>query len=132
MAATLAPHQRAGRVIRLLGYLAFIGCVGIALAIGIPLVAQPGHAGDAWKLAPLLLILLVPMLVLSIGAAVKEHKPWGRVAGNIYGILLLFGFPIGTIAGVYVLWNLTKWDEAPAAPADGGGNGTRDRLPPSL
>src|ERR1041384_994572 len=50
------------------------------------------------------------VLYLVIGKAVKEHKPWGRVAGIVLGVLLLSGIPIGTIIGAYLLWCLIgKW-----------------------
>lgn len=30
-------------------------------------------------------------------------KPWGRTLSRVVGVLLLFGFPVGTLIGIYIL-----------------------------
>ena len=48
-----------------------------------------------------------------LGNAVKAHKNWARVIGIIYGILILFGFPLGTFIGAFILSYLIKgWEVA--------------------
>lgn len=56
---------------------------------------------------------VVFMVMLGVGHGVIAYgaasaAPWARVASQVVGCLLLFGFPIGTAIGVYLLVNL-KW-----------------------
>ncbi len=44
--------------------------------------------------------------VIAFGAA--RSAPWARIASMVVGGWMLFGFPIGTVIGVYLLVNL-KW-----------------------
>lgn len=115
MSATLKPYEKAGRLFRLLGWLQLIagGCLGLAILI--PAMAQgkgqSGMAGPVAVGAALIFMLLASVFMLYLGAAVKRHENWGRTAGIVLAIIQLFGFPIGTILGGYILWCLIKgWD----------------------
>ncbi len=60
----------------------------------------------------LIFFFLLTYFQFVLGTALKQHKQWGRKVGIGYAILQLFGFPIGTIAGAYILYCLIKgWDE---------------------
>ncbi|MBI3566437.1 MAG: hypothetical protein HY079_14685 [Elusimicrobia bacterium] len=109
----LTPYQKAGRLIRLIAWLQVVAFVGIVAAIAIPMFATGRTPPPTSLLA--LLFLLLPFLYFKIGTAVKEHQDWGRIGGVIVGFLMLFGFPIGTLLGGYILWCLIKgWDASPA------------------
>jgi hypothetical protein len=111
----MKKYERAGRLFRLLGWLSLI--FG-AIAIAIPLLTSLSEISQApiGSLIPLLSLVVVvvgmSIFQLKVGAAIKEHKDWGRTAGIILGIIQLIGFPIGTIIGAYILWCLIKgWNE---------------------
>lgn len=43
----------------------------------------------------------------------REGKTYGKVLSRIFGTLWLFGFPLGTILGIYVLSRTgSKWKES--------------------
>lgn len=110
----LLPHEQAGRLIRLLGYIVLIIGGGLALALILPSMLSKGAGFPVLKMVFLLfLISAVPAFLIYLGGAVKRHEPWARVAGIIYGVILLGGFPIGTIPGIYILWSLGfNWNPA--------------------
>lgn len=59
------------------------------------------------------LIFSIPALVHFFAAkGLREKKGWARPLSIVIGILLLFGFPIGTICGVIILYQLLgkQWD----------------------
>ncbi len=47
---------------------------------------------------------------LFIAAGIAKGRPWARIAGAAMGVLLLFGFPVGTVLGVLVLMGLLGRD----------------------
>ncbi|MFZ6640098.1 hypothetical protein ACO0LL_10185 [Undibacterium sp. TC4M20W] len=53
-------------------------------------------------------VLVAIHFFTSVGAQKKE--PWARGASIVLGILMLFGFPIGTILGIVLLSN-SNWNE---------------------
>jgi hypothetical protein len=113
MTTSLRGCEMAGRSIRALGWLQLIAVLGIWAAVLIPFFAK----GETPPLRAvfILLVLLMPVFSLSLGKAVKEHKQWGRTVGIVYSSLLLFGFPVGTLMGAYILYYLVKkWDDQPA------------------
>ena len=115
MAKKLRLYEKAGRVIRLLAWVSGISALAIAAAVIIPLVAkpEPAEAGPiAVVVIVLALIVLFVFFQLALGAAIKQHKAWGRNVGIGYGVILLLGFPIGTLVGAYCLNCLIKgWDQ---------------------
>lgn len=117
MKKPLAPHEKVGRVVRLMGYLGFVTFAAIAVAVAVPMLFDSEPMGPILQFVPMLLLLLIPVFLLWLGSAIKQHKDWARTVGLLYGALLLIGFPIGTIVGVYILWNLIlKWDEEVTGP----------------
>lgn len=115
MLKTLPPHEKAGRLIRLVGWISMIGFVGICVAIMLPVIAQ--------KEAPpassyfLLLYVLWPIALFTLGNGVKARKIWARNLGIAFGVLILLAFPIGTIIGAFILTYLIKDWQWAAAPA---------------
>ena len=115
MADKLKPYEKAGRVIRLLAWISCISVIAIAAAVLIPLFANARQT----EAGPIVVVVIVSALIalfvyfqLALGTAIKQHKGWGRKVGIGYGVILLFGFPIGTIVGAYCLYCLIKgWDQ---------------------
>jgi hypothetical protein len=101
----LLPHEKAGRVIRLMAWLGALGTVGIGAALILPTLSM--HDAMPFQLIALIGVCAASTVGLFFVAhAVLQHKPWGRVAGIVYGTISLLGVPIGTIIGLYVLWHL--------------------------
>ncbi|MCJ7545233.1 MAG: hypothetical protein MUP30_00170 [Deltaproteobacteria bacterium] len=114
MAKKLKLYEKAGRVIRLMAWISGIFVLAIAAATLIPLFAnrQQAEAGPIVVVIVLALTALFVFFQLALGAAIKRHEAWGRNVGIGYGVILLFGFPIGTIVGAYCLYCLIKgWDQ---------------------
>lgn len=107
----LAPHQKAGRVIRLMAWLGIVGVVGIGAAILLPAMTT----GKPPPIELTLLIVAAAGLVAAlfvVAGAVMRHATWGRYAGIAYGLISLPGIPIGSIVGLYIIWHLAfGWDD---------------------
>jgi hypothetical protein len=106
----LAPYEKAGKLIKLMGWL----CCAFAFIITIFVLAPLSvHEGEVIKVVYFpVMILAMGIAFLFVGKAVLDHKNWGRIGGIILGVLSLLYFPIGTILGAIVLWYLSKpWDE---------------------
>jgi hypothetical protein len=107
----LNPNEKAARVIRLFGYLQIIAMCTVLISRGIQIFQR----ASAFSLVNIL-TLIVSMLVASgfiyfmfiLSKALNEKKEWSRKAGIALGILMLFGFPIGTIAALFILYWLIK------------------------
>ena len=95
----------AGRTIQILGILSALTLGSFLLMI----LRDP----DQPFLGALLAILIMQVLIIYLGHAVKQHRL--RTAAITYGAFLLAVFPVGTILGLYIIWNLAKkWDETSA------------------
>jgi uncharacterized membrane protein (DUF2068 family) len=69
------------------------------------------------------------VLQIVLGVGLTRLRPWARIAGIITSVLLLPGFPVGTIAGVYGLWCLLS-EEGKAlfgSPSQGIGHSSQTR-----
>jgi hypothetical protein len=44
-----------------------------------------------------------------IARGAKARQPWARIVSLIIGLLMLFGFPVGTIIGIYLI--SASWSE---------------------
>lgn len=118
MSDNLKPYEKAGRLVRLFAWLSLIGLVGIAVDIIVLMFAHGTKMGGGRPAGGLAVGLIIFTLFLftyfqfALGTAMKQHKNWGRNVGIGYAILQLFGFPIGTVIGAYILYCLIKgWDE---------------------
>jgi cytochrome bd-type quinol oxidase subunit 2 len=53
-----------------------------------------------------------------IAKGARERKPWARVASIIVACLMLLGFPIGTLIGIYLLVNgIPSWENGSSPDA---------------
>lgn len=110
----LMPHEKAGRVIRLMAILSLVGVISIGLAVGLPAMSDASGA-SLIAFVPMILMLAVVSGLFYVGVAVMRHEGWARVVGILWGLIALLGFPIGTLAGGYVLWQLLmNWDHPDA------------------
>lgn len=112
----LDRYQKAARAFRWLSYLQG----GLALILLFSLVSsalRDKAMPEISALGTFLAIAAVAAGFFVLSKAILQRKNWARIAGIIAAIAMLFGFPIGTLIGVYVLINLIKdWDDGAPAP----------------
>lgn len=106
-------HIKIYRTHRLLAILYMIAFVGIGAAIVIPMTSGKDNVGDIpWGVyVAIALVIAIICLHWTVGGAAKERQPWACVASMVIAVLLLPGFPLGTIIGIYLLVNaIPQWD----------------------
>lgn len=107
-------RNHAARLLRVLAYLAGGGAILLGLLSFLPDALDAPSA--AFRVA-LLLAVALAYGVYRAGQAVALGQSWGRVAGMAFGVLMLLGFPIGTVLGLYLLWALgARWVGSDTAP----------------
>lgn len=78
--------------------------------IGIPVVfgeAEGLHGG--WLFAAIFAPAILAHSLAMVGA--RHGSTWGRYLSGFIGVVLLFGFPIGTFLGVYILRLIgSRWE----------------------
>lgn len=99
----------AARLSRITSYL--LGGAAVLMALATLLPSQTRQS-----VAPMLgLVWLAAGLAYGLhrtGRAIEQGKPWGRTCGLVVGGLMLLSFPVGTLAGAYMLWSLAlRWEE---------------------
>ncbi len=106
----LRPHEKAARLLKILAWLCAVGW----LLIGAKDLFAPMDKEHI--IAHMVIIAATAGMFLS-SAAILRRAAWGRVVGSLYGVFLLAGFPIGTLIGGYLLWNLVMgWGEDDVEP----------------
>lgn len=93
--------------------------LAIAYGIGTALFVVPlAFSGD--HTAPFFFLGIggPPALIHAVAAAgAHRGMRWGRNLSRVVGVFLLFGFPLGTAMGIYILSKTSdKWQSATAAP----------------
>ena len=97
--------------------LVVLGVLGLITFVGAILLAGSSQgAGGALAEFGVIFSLVIPFVLIFIAAyvvpsfiaisGIKQQKEWGRIVGIIMGIIFLFSFPFGTIAGAFVLYGL--------------------------
>lgn len=103
------PRQNAGRVMRVTAYLTAASVVAVVLASLLPQEAG-GATAALWGV--MAASAAFAFALYRAGWAVTRGQRWGRSAGIGFSLLLLVMFPIGTVVGLYLLYNLgLKWSE---------------------
>ena len=112
MAATLSLTVRAGRLLRLLGWITLV--LGLVLAFLFP-SRQPTRLLTALPSAEVLVIFgAYGVACVIVGGALIKHTPWAKVAGTGLSIVSLPYFPFGTVLGLAALVYLVRgWREIP-------------------
>ena len=113
------PLRRPAGVTLISIYYFFVGALGILGACAIvtfavfPVVAYVDD-GEAlvWALLGLCVGLLVSggsgLLSIVAGWGLLNLKEWARWLALVLAIFTLFGFPVGTIIGVLIIWYLLQ------------------------
>jgi hypothetical protein len=111
MIESLSSTVKAGRLIRLLGWVNLIFTIIIGTAIVLPYVAKNEPIQfSLWAL--LAGVVFVSLAILVVGAGVKKNKAWAKVLGAIVSVLSLANIPIGTIVGAIAIFYLAKdWSD---------------------
>lgn|GEM_PF-5718199 len=109
--------EKAGSLLRLMGWLSLIGLAAIFAAILIPVLSDSGAAASLSEVIFLgLVALVIPAIYLITGRAVKQGKKWGKVTAVVIGCVSLLNFPIGTVVGIATFFYLKKgWGESSAS-----------------
>ena len=113
MATKLSNLHKAGRLLKLFGWLAMIAIVGISSSILIPIIHDGKIDEEVYIAIPLIVLAVsISVFYLFIGNAVKKDKIWAKVTGIVLAGVSLFSFPIGTIIGGFILYYLYRgWNE---------------------
>jgi hypothetical protein len=78
-----------------------------------------GHPQDARMGLIGLVIVPVGLVHWCAARGARQGKRWGRILSSVIALVLLFGFPIGTVAGIYLFAKLgSDWQpQSPEQPA---------------
>jgi hypothetical protein len=86
-----------------------LGGLVVVIFIGTLSRSRPGAEGL------LVLLALVPAAMhLGLAWGARRRMAWARVGSSLVGVLMLFGFPIGTVIGYFLLKAAGgNWDPTP-------------------
>ena len=87
---------------RTVGTLCILWALGALLFLILVVVALVGKDKESMNQIATSLVVLIPLGALKVGALIGclKQAEWGRVLGIIDCILMLLGFPIGTLIGI--------------------------------
>ena len=86
--------------------------------LGIVCLAAALFGSGGMTNASLIVVLIFFAIIFSVhfftARACRDGKPAGRIASIVIACLMLFGFPVGTLIGIYLLVNTWKpWTVSP-------------------
>jgi hypothetical protein len=87
------------------------------LAIIVCLAIFDPNARTASVAFPAIVFGIVFLAHFITAKGARQSKPWARTASIVISVLLLLGFPVGTLIGIYLLAN--TWSPWPQPGADG-------------
>ena len=109
----MSSTVRAGRLLRLLGWLTLIFVVTVGASIAIPTIVR-GDPFPQEAILGLVVAFLVVVAYFVVGDGVKKYRPWAKIAGVVVSLLSLASVPIGTVIGAIILFYLIRgWREQP-------------------
>ena len=114
MSKKLGNIDKAGRLVKLLGWIYILMFLGMALAVVIPFLYDGDKPDDQLPFFGILSVysLGVSILFLIVGSSIKKNKKWAKITGVFLAILSLLFFPIGTVIGIFILYYLYNgWNE---------------------
>ena len=111
----MSPQLKVFRAHRALAWFYALVGIGMYLAIALPM----GRLFDITLLPMLLGLTAIVAVHFFTARACRQGKPGGRIASIVIACLMLLGFPIGTLIGVYLLSN--TWN-AWGQPLEGAAN----------
>ena len=86
--------------IKAVGFLYYLGGLGLTIAGGVSLFASR----DAGIAALMFMLAALGVAQLFAGWGVRSLRPWGRILGCVLSVIGLLGFPIGTLINGYILY----------------------------
>lgn len=113
----LKSNDKVARIMKLLAWIGIISTALICVSVVLPSLNQDSPLPTAMIFMTLLLFAFNISLLL-VARGVSQKKDWARRMGQLYGVIALFGFPIGTIIGAYILWQLKMDNWAPESIYD--------------
>ena len=114
MSKELTNLEKAGRLLRLYGWLILIATLGMS-AVSIITAYNAGQITDelATMIPLLVLLLILSILTLIVGSAVKINKKWAKIACTILAVFMLASLPVGTILALFIFYYLYRgWNES--------------------
>lgn len=94
-------HTKVFRAHRALAW--FYALLGAAIS-AVVLSGFFGKVGNSVVLIPIIFVIIFSMHYFTARAC-KTGKPGGRLASIVIACFMLFGFPVGTLIGIYLLAN---------------------------
>ena len=90
----------------LTGFFGFLAFLGLGLFAGVTgaLEAIPIIGGLGAVIFLIVIVFCLPGLASGIG--MLSYQPWARIVAIILSIIGIFGWPVGTLLGIYGLWVL--------------------------
>ncbi len=108
--------EKAGNLLILMGWFTLVIVIATTILIGVgiflglaiflPYVFEGMNKNEIFIFLMNLLIptLLMSVICIKVGGAVKNNKKWAIISGVLIAVLSLPGFPIGTIIGLAALF----------------------------
>lgn len=100
------------KVFRVHRALSWLYGVMICVVILFVVLMRSDGVGVGELIAPVLIIGIFFLLHHFVAKGAKEKKDWAKIASAIIGIIMLVGFPIGTLIGIYLLINNSGWESS--------------------
>ena len=109
----LTNLERAGRLLRLYGWLILIATLGMTAASIIPAYNVGKITDELATMIPILILLMVlSILTLLVGNSVKTNKKWAKITCSILAIIMLISPPVGTVLALFIFYHLfSGWNE---------------------
>lgn len=83
--------------------------------LGIMMVAALGVSDAGFNAAGVLLVASIIGAAFAlhyfVAKGAMEKKRWAKNTSRGVAVLMLFGFPVGTLIGIYLLVNSSNWTE---------------------
>lgn len=114
MANELSNTHRAGRLMRLQGWIVLVLTLLTSVFVGIPIIVERIHIAVGFFVS-IVVWLVFSWALLKVGAALKQHRR--RTLSAVLALLSILMFPIGTvIGGAALVYTVRGWNEpSPAA-----------------
>lgn len=108
--------EKAALVFRLAAWLGVL--MLLAGVISQAIVSGVGSAlDDGFTIAFFALLVLCVMLCFVLPGAIERREGWARLVGFVVAALFLSFFPIGTVAGIFIMYCLVmRWGDPASRP----------------
>lgn len=113
MRESFSSTVKAGRLIRMFGWVNLLFTVAIGAWVGTYAMMESGPAPE-WDWTVFAPAVLVSLVFLLVGTGIKNYKTWAKIVGAILAVICLLYVPIGTLIGVFTLVYLARGWKEPA------------------